>query len=302
MLTADHVVYSGVNSVNNGNYGSIGIGFGTSAGFAVGANYPLTVSSLVNNVQLDGANNGPDLAVFSVDVSAAQLAAAAGGPNGISAPGTGANSLALSVPIAACRRERQPNHPGRLWKPGHCRLRGARSGRRPRHPPLPGDPGLRHLQLRGQYHYSAGWGLCGHGPQPQGGASANYTFDAVRGTYVFGIQNPGAANATITTGTTYILSGDSGGPTFQLMDGVYQLIGLDSASQGFNINTPNEYETQGQLWSDVQLSSYQNWISQAVTAVDVPEPSTLALAGVGGLLCLLRCGRRVATLCRVTHF
>ncbi len=303
VLTADHVVYSGVNSVNNGNYGSIGIGFGTSAGFAVGANYPLTVSSLVNNVQLDGANNGPDLAVFSVDVSAAQLAAAAGGPNGISAPGTGANSLALSVPIAAPAA----GNGNQIIQVGYGSQATVGFGA-PAPGGVPGTPRYLATQDFGTYNSGGNTitalvgGFVGTGLNPRGGASANYTFDAVRGTYVFGIQNPGAANATITTGTTYILSGDSGGPTFQLMDGVYQLIGVHSASQGFNINTPNEYETQGQLWSDVQLSSYQNWISQAVTAVDVPEPSTLALAGVGGLLCLLRCGRRVATLCRVTHF
>jgi hypothetical protein len=282
VLTADHVVYGADNSAVKGSYGAISIGFGS------GATYSLSVPNVVNNVQVDGANNGPDLAVFSVDVTAAQLANPTA--NNIAAPGTGSTSLALSVPIVA------PNtgNGNTIVQAGYGSQATVGFG----NPAPAGTPRYLATQDFGTFN-SGGNTATGTtvnsvfaGLNPRGGASANYTFNALQGTYAFTI-----AAGNITMGTTYILSGDSGGPTFQLNDGVYDLIGVHSSSQGFNINTANEYETQGQVWSDVQASSYlTGFIDPAILAVDVPEPSTLVLAGVGGALFLLRYGRRVARL------
>jgi len=280
VLTADHVVYGAVNSVADGNLGAIGIAWPTGT--------PLIVNSVVNNVQLDGGN-GPDLAVIGIDVTAAQLAA-----DNNPVPGTnGANTLAKSVTLAA------PNDAAgnQIVQVGFGSQ--ATIGTAPSPPNPAGTPCYLATQDFGTYNSGGNtismllsdFALT---PNPRGG---KYVFDAVEGTCDF----TGAAGS-VTKGTTYILSGDSGGPTFQNINGTMDLIGVHSYADGNNIGTPNEYETSGQLWDDVQVSSYISWINGATNAVDVPEPSTSALAGVGGLLWLLRCGRRVATLKRLTHF
>jgi len=295
VLTADHVVYGADNSALGGNYGSISIGFNSSPGQYSGATYPLSVGNIAKNVQLDGANNGPDLAVFSVDVSAAQLAAASGGPASIASPNsTFANvSLVQNVSLLA------PNN-----SPGNNQIVQAGYGNQATTAvaPPPGAPvpaGTSVYKSSGDYGtFNAGYNtIPANGNRADDGApfglvagyvgvangrGGNYTYDAIRGGF----------NISGTTWTSYVLSGDSGGPTFQYVDGFYDLVGVHSSSETYGSTYVTPFSDS--LWSDVAMNStYISWIDGASIAVDVPEPSALALTGMGGLFWLLRHGRRV---------
>jgi len=76
------------------------------------------------------------------------------------------------------------------------------------------------------------------------------------------------------------------------VDGFYDLVGVHSSSETYGSTYVTPFSDS--LWSDVAMNStYISWIDGASIAVDVPEPSALALTGMGGLFWLLRHGRRV---------
>lgn len=140
----------------------------------------------------------------------------------------------------------------------------------------------------------------------QKGAAVPYTFDALTGGTNL------AANATGGyDGTTYLMGGDSGGPTFEVaqipdpnnpgaMIASYSLYGVHSASvttrYSGNLNDMIQFDVNSQigapqaadpnyLWYDVDVSSYTNWITTAEALVNVPEPTTAGLlAAAIGLL------------------
>ncbi len=93
--------------------------------------------------------------------------------------------------------------------------------------------------------------------------------------------------------------GDSGGPLFLFISGVYYIAGIQSFSANvqdingatlFDIDTAVN-STYGEWGGATRVSTYQNWIA-GVTSV--PEPGTFLLAGLGlaGLLGRQRRGSR----------
>jgi len=111
-----------------------------------------------------------------------------------------------------------------------------------------------------------------------------YTYDALQGTFSFSTNAAGV----VTSGTTYLLPADSGGPTFESNGmGGLALVGVHSTSQRSVVNgTVIPYNFPGQMWADVNVSQYTNWITDAEKAANVcPEPSTWAmmLIGLAGL-------------------
>jgi hypothetical protein len=253
VLTADHVT-TGTASIN--------IGFRFDTGYPAGFSVPNLAQNLVSD-----APNGPDLSLFAVDVTAAIL-------GGLPANALPPSSLLLPVSLMAANNAAN----NLIVQAGFGNTATLVAGG--------------YQENAGTYGtYNAGGNtipangagaIAGQGNQ---GIVAGYTrgiyaFTAVRGTF--------AVTANPTVGTTYLLSGDSGGPTFEANgSGGFSLAGVHSAS--FN-NTPNP---AGSLWTDVDLTAgVQNWINTEIPIIDAPEPTTLALAGLGGLAALVAARRR----------
>jgi hypothetical protein len=249
VLTADHVT-TGAASIN------IGFRFDTAYPAGFGAQY------LVSD-----AANGPDLSLFSVDVTAATLA---------NLPANGLAPSSLLQPVSLMAANNAANN--LIVQAGFGNTATLVAGG--------------YQENAGTYGtYNAGGNtipangagaIAGQGNQGivAGYTRGIYTFTAIRGTF--------AVTANPTVGTTYLLSGDSGGPTFEANgSGGFSLVGVHSAS--FN-NNPNP---AGSLWTDVDLTAgVQNWINTEIPLIDVPEPAALALAALGGLASLVAIRRR----------
>ncbi len=129
-----------------------------------------------------------------------------------------------------------------------------------------------------------------------------YTFNSIQGTFAFTTNISGV----VMSGTTDLEDGDSGGPTFQSDgSGGYNLIGVHSdasshtsftTNEDSSITTQNWANTGVDFWDDVQISSYTDWIAKEIPLIDVPEPSSLFLAGASllflGGMCTRSRGRR----------
>ncbi len=88
------------------------------------------------------------------------------------------------------------------------------------------------------------------------GSPNNYTFDSLDGTFAFTKNGMGA----ITSGTSYILSGDSGGPTFESNGmGGLGLVGVHSFSAQ-HLNGMQEFNVPGDQWHDVNANQYAAFI------------------------------------------
>lgn len=109
-----------------------------------------------------------------------------------------------------------------------------------------------------------------------------YKFKAIRAPLYF--KPNGAFGDNITFGSSYLLAGDSGGPSFQKMDDAFLLVGVHSGAQVFNDDAGQPYVPSGSIWADVRASEYSDWINQQCMAV--PEPDSLLV--FVGLLPLLR--------------
>src|SRR5262249_39259036 len=97
----------------------------------------------------------------------------------------------------------------------------------------------------------------------------NYTYDTLTGTFMFTKDAAGM----ITSGTSYLLPGDSGGPTFESNGmGGLGLVGVhqDTTLRGA---PPNRSAQPGDEWDDVNASLYAAFIQQACLLA-VPEPSS----------------------------
>ena len=81
-----------------------------------------------------------------------------------------------------------------------------------------------------------------------------YTYNSLQGTFAFSTNAAGV----VTSGTTYLLPGNSGGPTFESNGmGGLALVGLHSTSQRSIVNgTVIPYNFPGQFWEDVNVSQY----------------------------------------------
>jgi hypothetical protein len=264
VLTADHVIFGAYNAATNGNGGAIGMGFNLDSSF------PLSVAS-VGNVALDGAGNGPDLGLFAIDVTAAQQALA------------NVWQAAALQPVSFM----SPNNAGGnvIAQAGYGNQALAGNGL-----PAPGNQNRYLFQLSpstyGKYLAASNsispTGLVGGYVGVGNGRGGSYTFDAIQNTFAFTTNNSG----TVLSGTSYILPGDSGGPTFETntATGALSLIGVHSDDRFFTNNLGQTWATPGQLDDDVQISSYTNWIAMEIPIIDVPEPSSLLLASVGLVL------------------
>jgi hypothetical protein len=253
VLTADHVT-TGTAFIN--------IGFRFDTGYPAGFSVPNLAQNLVSD-----AANGPDLSLFAVDVTAAVLG---------NLPVNGLAPSSLLQPVSLMAADNSANN--LIVQAGFGNTATLVAGG--------------YQENAGTYGtYNAGGNtipangpgaIAGQGNQGivAGYTRGIYTFTAVRGTF--------AVTANPTVGTTYLLSGDSGGPTFEANgSGGFSLVGVHSAS--FN-NNPNP---AGSLWTDVDLTAgVQNWINTEIPLIDVPEPTTLALAGLGGLAALVVARRR----------
>lgn len=109
----------------------------------------------------------------------------------------------------------------------------------------------------------------------------NYQYSALVSDLDF---QPANGNLPITAGEAHFLTGDSGGPTFQMdADGNLRVVGIHSASQTQNnAGTGDGYirvlETSAQL--DVNLNQYAQFITdscRAISLLPIPEPNTLTL-------------------------
>jgi hypothetical protein len=109
----------------------------------------------------------------------------------------------------------------------------------------------------------------------------NYRYEELHGTFVF---TPAAGQPT--TGTTYLLPGDSGGPTFESngngglgLVGVHQSIDPLHGANGTDGMPTLAYP--GDEWHDVEAFRYRTFISRACSAVIIPEPATLVTCFLG---------------------
>jgi len=91
-----------------------------------------------------------------------------------------------------------------------------------------------------------------------------------------------------------IAPGDSGGGMFAIIDGAYQLVGINSFIASFDGKTDADY---GDVAGYTRVSAYDDWIWATMAAVGaapaVPEPTTGLLVASGAALCVLR--RRTST-------
>ncbi|MGD0058981.1 MAG: PEP-CTERM sorting domain-containing protein [Verrucomicrobiia bacterium] len=269
VLTADHVVYDAYNAGTNANPWSITMGFVGNPTPAFNQ-LPLGVAS-TNNVAVDGANGpggrGPDLALFAIDVTAAQMA-----QTNVIAPG-GLLPVTFSSPNNAAGNL--------IVQAGYGTQATAGIGG-------PAPAGVnRYLWTNNLGTYDAGantipsTGLVSNLVTPFNSARGTpYMNDAIQTTFQLT-----TSGATVLSGTTAILPGDSGGPTFGTNGfGGFSLVGVHSWGSFYTNNLGQTWTQQGQLSADVQISSYTNWIATEIPLIDVPEPSSLAMAGAGLLL------------------
>ncbi len=123
-------------------------------------------------------------------------------------------------------------------------------------------------------------------------AGQNYVYE--------GFQNGALINGVSPNyngSTSYIFSGDSGGPSLNgnVIVGVHSssVTGTISGDPNSEFAYANVFGAgQGHQWQDVNVNDYLPWIKlQLDTLSPVPEPTTLALA-LFGLVGLLVCARR----------
>jgi hypothetical protein len=149
-----------------------------------------------------------------------------------------------------------------------------------------------------------------------GFAPANrvYNYTGIRGTFAFT-----TAAGVVTSGTTYINSGDSGGPTFesaqqQLGFPGLGLIGVHSTSTDSSNDAMdgNLYDIPGvNVWTDVSAAQYVNTFTVAsgtvqnginpdtfnnipFSTINVPEPSAAVVLVAGAGMLLMRRARKLA--------
>lgn len=266
VLTADHVLRNAGNP--GGLPASVGIGFGSVAGTAA-VNFPYSTTNAAAQVKLDAP---VDLAVFSIDVPKAQLA---------------------NLPVITAATVTAPLIPATGTNPiiqvGYGDQATVGVG-------APFAAGQAYYQSQSQFGtYVSGLNTISSASPFGGYTRGIYAFSALEGIPTFTLD--GAGNPV--SATSYVLSGDSGGPTFEtLSNGNIGLIGVHSGSTAGAALPGGEEGISGSgayQWSDVNASNYLAWINancKAVDAAAVPEPAALALMVIGGAALLLVRPRR----------
>jgi len=128
----------------------------------------------------------------------------------------------------------------------------------------------------------------------------NYVYSALIGSASITSDGAGGYN-----GTSYTMSGDSGGPTLESVGNKYVLVGVHSDSVTndsyiYVTNPPTLAESdvlsstdaagKNYLESDVNVTAYTDWINTTEESLNstIPEPSTLALLALLAPALLLR--------------
>jgi hypothetical protein len=120
----------------------------------------------------------------------------------------------------------------------------------------------------------------------------NYQYNGITGGTSITADASGGYN-----GTSYTMSGDSGGPTLELVNGKYVVVGVHSSGLLLNSTdggTPptllesdviSYAKDNDFIWKDVNATSYGTWITSAEASVNtnLPEPTCLALVLLAGL-------------------
>lgn len=106
----------------------------------------------------------------------------------------------------------------------------------------------------------------------------------------FGSTGLGAANEVL------IAPGDSGGPAFIQSAGIYRIVGVNTVSgcagAGVDVDATCDQSpavtnsTFGEIGGAIRVSLHADWVNSIV--VDIPEPSTLTLIGLGLLVTALK--------------
>jgi hypothetical protein len=269
VLTADHIARAPMGATLQG----------ISIGFRFDSTYPLTVANLGVNIQYDSP---VDLAVIGIDVPANAppsvlqplsllqpvpiMAPNVAAGNQIVQAGYGYQATPVLNPVALMANG-QPflvnGQPVRLFNGWAYRVTVT--------------PNSQGTYLAGS---NTATGLMANFRYTDPGSGMNYMYNALLGSFAFTFN----AMGNPASGTTYILPGDSGGPTFE-SDGMggLDLIGVHSAIQFNSVGgVLQPFNWPGNMWADVNVSQYTTWITNAEKAANVvPEPPSLALLVVG---------------------
>jgi hypothetical protein len=259
VLTADHVIRDaggGGSSIYAPS--QVSIAFGNTGGG--GASFAAEDSATLFDLPLDGSS-AVDLAILDVFVPGSQLNTLPAGlaPAALPAAGPAANAAITQA--------------GYGLQASVVNIGGTLSYS---YSPVFGD--------------GAGYGTLKAGPNTVNGAGVTTVNGAVSDyagqIYVYqGFQNScliNGVNPNYNGSTSYIFSGDSGGPSLS----GNTIFGVHSSSQASQLTgDPNSQVAQpGYVWSDVSVADYLPWINTELATLSVPEPSISSFAIFGGLI------------------
>jgi hypothetical protein len=151
-----------------------------------------------------------------------------------------------------------------------------------------------------------------------GDSSLSWGTDMISGDYgsIYGWQFTNSSNPN----EGQVASGDSGGGVFIDDGGIWKLAGIiNSVQESFSLDGTNTtamdaaifdttglYQASGSNWSKIaasttpigtwgyatSIASHSTFIQSAVNASTVPEPASLGITGLGGMLLVMRSSRR----------
>jgi hypothetical protein len=142
------------------------------------------------------------------------------------------------------------------------------------------------------YGYGAGYGTLKAGPNSVNGAGVTTINGAVSDyagqPYVYdGFQNNcviNGVNPNYNGSTSYIFSGDSGGPSLSgnTIFGVHSSSTAGTINGGLGNDPNSQVADSTDMWQDVSVYNYLPWINLQLATLSIPEPSTVLIAMIGG--------------------